>query len=376
MHVRVLDLFCGGGGSSWGAFQAGAEIACGIDAWETAVSVFNDNFSGCGVHATITAESDPRDVLSYGPFDMILASPECTNHTCARGSRPRDEKSRLTAKHVLNYLKYYRPRWAVIENVVHMKRWDKYQELVTSLKDIGYKVRTQTLNASLFGVPQSRSRLFILCDLFSEPKIIQPAASKPNCTARSILDPVGTWSRSKLYSPGRALATIKRAERALKDLPPGEDFLVVYYGSDAAGGWQSLDRPLRTLTTLDRFGLVEHTAEGLTLRMLQPPELKRAMGLNESFILDRGTRRDKIRLLGNGVCAPVMKRIVETMVADECSSLISTVRRRGPKRIMTENKIESAKRLLANGLPRREVAVSIGVSIPTLYRWVPANSST
>ena len=31
-------------------------------------------------------------------------------------------------------------------------------------------------------------------------------------------------------------------------------FLIVYYGSDGAGGWQALDRPLRTLTTLDRFG--------------------------------------------------------------------------------------------------------------------------
>ena len=80
-------------------------------------------------------------------------------------------------------------------------------------------------------------------------------------------------------------------------------------GSDGAGGWQRLDRPLRTLTTLDRFGLVEwHTGEP-TLRMLQVPELRRAMGFFESFRLERGTRRDRTELLGNAVCPPVMQAI-------------------------------------------------------------------
>jgi DNA (cytosine-5)-methyltransferase 1 len=47
--------------------------------------------------------------------------------------------------------------------------------------------------------------------------------------------------------------------------------------------------------------------------MLQVPELMRAMGLDDSFELPLGTRREKIRLLGNGVCPPVMKRVVESL---------------------------------------------------------------
>jgi hypothetical protein len=39
---------------------------------------------------------------------------------------------------------------------------------------------------------------------------------------------------------------------------------------------------------------------------------------------------------------------------------------------MTDSKIESAKKLLANGIPPRDVAKNHGVSIPTLYRWIPA----
>ncbi len=46
----------------------------------------------------------------------------------------------------------------------------------------------------------------------------------------------------------------------------------------------------------------------------------------------------------------------------------------GRKRLMTSSKIESAKQLLASGIPPRDVATNLGVSIPTLYRWIPASS--
>lgn len=49
-------------------------------------------------------------------------------------------------------------------------------------------------------------------------------------------------------------------------------------------------------------------------------------------------------------------------------------RRGGRKRQMTESKVKSAKKLLASGVPVRDVASSLGVSIPTLYRRVPAST--
>jgi DNA invertase Pin-like site-specific DNA recombinase len=47
----------------------------------------------------------------------------------------------------------------------------------------------------------------------------------------------------------------------------------------------------------------------------------------------------------------------------------------GRKRRMTDSKIESAKQLLAKGIPPREVASNLGVSVPTLYRWVPGSGT-
>ena len=49
-------------------------------------------------------------------------------------------------------------------------------------------------------------------------------------------------------------------------------------------------------------------------------------------------------------------------------------RKGGRKPKMTNSKVESAKKLLASGVSPRDVAKNLGVSVPTLYRWVPASA--
>ncbi len=49
-------------------------------------------------------------------------------------------------------------------------------------------------------------------------------------------------------------------------------------------------------------------------------------------------------------------------------------RKGGRKPKMTDSKIESANRLLASSVPPKDVSKNLGVSIPTLYRWVPASA--
>jgi len=50
------------------------------------------------------------------------------------------------------------------------------------------------------------------------------------------------------------------------------------------------------------------------MRMLQVPELKQAMGFPNYFKLKHGTRRDQIKLIGNAVCPPVLKVILNSML--------------------------------------------------------------
>jgi DNA (cytosine-5)-methyltransferase 1 len=106
-----------------------------------------------------------------------------------------------------------------------------------------------------------------------------------------------------------------RAERAMATVGRNEPFLLVYYGSDHAGGWQSLDSPLRTITTLDRFALVKPGIGGHVMRMLQVPELKAAMSMPGRFRFVGGTRRDRIHMIGNAVCPKVMKHVVLSLTS-------------------------------------------------------------
>jgi C-5 cytosine-specific DNA methylase len=53
------------------------------------------------------------------------------------------------------------------------------------------------------------------------------------------------------------------------------------------------------------------------MRMLQVPELKRAMGFQAGYELNCGTRRDRIKFLGNAVCPPVMEAVVRSINCGE-----------------------------------------------------------
>lgn len=312
--IRTLDLFHGAGGSSLGARMAGAELVAGIDYWDVASESYRRNFPESRVISGDIREVSPSELHStIGDVDLIIASPECTNHSCAKGAAPRDEQSRLTAFEVTRFAREFNPKWIIIENVVQMKNWARHEELVGELHDLGYYVRQEKLNARDFGVPQTRRRLFMVCSRLGEVDGVDLSGDNVR-VARDIINFNGDYYFTPLFSPTRATATIERAERAIASVGRREPFLIVYYGTDGSGGWQCIEQPLRTVTTIDRFALVNPSRKGHVMRMLQPEELKLAMGFPASYRLEAGTRRDKVKLMGNAVCPPVMASIVRRLV--------------------------------------------------------------
>lgn len=328
--MKAIDLFSGGGCGSAGARHAGLTMVGAVDAWDIAAETYRSNFKEAEVvTARLTDRSGPEIFSRLGRIDMMIASPECTHHSIARGNKPVDAESQRSGWYVMNFIKKLDPRWIVLENVTPMRNWPGFDDLIASLKKT-YHLRIEPLDAADFGTPQNRRRLFIMGDKLATPSVVRPIIRNER-DAWSILDRVGTYSAEPIYNGKRAASTIERVERGIAELGRKKDFLIVYYGSDRAGGWQRLDRPLRTLTTLDRFGLVQWIDGVPTLRMLQVPELKRAMGLTHlkdhrgegvKFELDHGTRRDKIKVLGNGVCAPVMRAVVGSLLGGGSSDLL------------------------------------------------------
>lgn len=313
--IRAIDLFSGVGGSSRGAKLAGAEIVACFDLWDLAGKNHHSNFPNTKYYQGRLEELDIETVAEeIGQIDLILASPECTNHSPAKGNKPRCEDSKNTAFQVTRFARKFKPRWIVVENVVSMRKWSRYKEFKAELSNLGYHLHEQVLNSADFGVPQSRRRLFLLCDLLRKPEAT-PAISSEPIPAGSIVDFNGTYPWAPLRTERRAIATLERADRGIKEIGPDKPFLLVYYGSDHAGGWQELSRPLRTITTVDRFALVKPTPQGHVMRMLQVPELQKAMGM-DGMKFEHGTRRERIKMIGNAVCPPVMRAVIEGLSTD------------------------------------------------------------
>jgi DNA (cytosine-5)-methyltransferase 1 len=142
-------------------------------------------------------------------------------------------------------------------------------------------------------------------------------------SAEAIIEPNGIYPYNPLRTKRRAVATLERADRAIAALGNNVPFLIVYYGSDHAGGWQSIDKPLRTITTLDRFAIVRPDGRGHEMRMLQPEELKAAMSMPEEFKIEHGNRRDKIKMIGNAVCPKVMERVLKSLISRDSFAMSS-----------------------------------------------------
>jgi DNA (cytosine-5)-methyltransferase 1 len=310
--LKFIDLFCGGGFGARGAIRGGGIPILAVDAWDIATKTYQANFPDATVLQNKIEDINPLKYKQVFSPDVLLTSPECTAHSIARGAKPGSEKSRETAINIFPWIKAFKPRWVIVENVNRMKQWERHEELIVTLENHGYTVNQLLLNAAEFGTPQARKRLFLICDregsiITREDLLTSHQKSQKN--AKSIIDWSGQYKSKPLYKSGRAQSTLERAGRAIATLGKNVPFLIVYYGSDYAGGWQTLEAPLRTVTTIDRFGLVTWKNGVPMLRMLQPSELLKAMGAGNNHKLPIGSRRDKVKLCGNGVCAPVMEII-------------------------------------------------------------------
>ncbi|MDE1376341.1 DNA cytosine methyltransferase, partial [Bacillus licheniformis] len=103
-------------------------------------------------------------------------------------------------------------------------------------------------------------------------------------------------------------------------------FLTKYYGSDIG---QSLDNPLHTVTTKDRFGLVTIKGENyqiadIGMRMLQPHELFAAQGFPSDYVIDRDingvkySKAKQVERCGNAVPPPFAEQIVRANLPELC----------------------------------------------------------
>lgn len=270
------------------------------------------------------------------------------------------------------------------------KKGFTFKSFVQNIKKHGYQVEYKELRASDYGAPTLRKRFFLIarCDgkSIKWPKpthgdpadmIAQKNGLKKWKTSGEILD----WSLplNSIYGRKKPLVSstmnriyngidkyvvnnskpflLKQGERYFSPTliqmgygdPEGKRvldlkkplgtitaggnkfalaaaFLIKYYGQ---GVGQSLNEPLHTVTTKDRFGLVtvhgqDFKVEDIGMRMLQPHELFKAQGFPDGYIIDRdfhGREYSKAKQLarcGNAVPPPFAEHLVRANLPELC----------------------------------------------------------
>lgn len=172
MTFSVTDMFCGAGGSSLGAEMAGAKVELALNHWPTAIDVHHPHFPDADHDCADVSAADPR---RYRRTDILLASPECTNHSQARGvSRKRQdpslwdapdpsaEKSRATMWDVPKFAEQMLYDVIVTENVVEAAKWVGWRAWHIAMEDLGYSRQILSINAQDENVPQSRDRMYVV----------------------------------------------------------------------------------------------------------------------------------------------------------------------------------------------------------------------
>lgn len=155
-HLRCLDLFCGCGGASIGYQAAGFQTVAALDSSEAAVAAFDVYVPGSVARVADITQTRPDQLPS--DLSLIHASPPCTDFSSA-GPRIEGSSAELSviATELICSLK---PQVFVIENVPRFLASQAYVRCREMAEAAGYDSVAFELDASLYGVPQTRRRVF------------------------------------------------------------------------------------------------------------------------------------------------------------------------------------------------------------------------
>lgn len=216
LDITALDLFCGAGGSSTGLTDAGVQVKTAINHWQLAIDTHSTNHP--------TTDHDCADVRKVHPSfypktTIFWASPECTNHSVAKGKRrksinqmdlfgetgidPAEERSRATMREVVEFAAYHKHEIVIVENVVDIRFWAHYDSWLQEMINLGYDHKALYINAQFFGVPQSRDRIYVVFwrkgnrapDLDFRPTAM--------CEKHGLISAVQSWKKTNGVQWGR-----------------------------------------------------------------------------------------------------------------------------------------------------------------------------
>ncbi|MFL9452560.1 MULTISPECIES: DNA cytosine methyltransferase [Nostocales] len=220
----AVDLFAGAGGMTLGFEQAGFDVLASveIDPIHCAIHEFNFPFWKifCKSIVEITAEEIRKNsCIGDREIDVVFGGPPCQGFSLI-GKRIFDDPRNALVCHYIKLVLELNPKFFVLENVKGMtvgKHKEFISTIVNEFEENGYQVRQdyKVLNASEYGVPQNRERLFLLGSRYGLelPKYPKPIAKS-----------VG----SKKANSNNQLPTSPTVWDAIGDLPEVENYIELF----------------------------------------------------------------------------------------------------------------------------------------------------
>ena len=174
----MVDLFAGGGGASQGIEAAlGRPVDIAINHDAVALAVHKANHPDTRHVEEDIWRANPGELVQGRPVALLWASPDCTHFSTAKGGKPRKKKLRTLAWAVYRWARATKPVVIFLENVKEFEGWgpltkegrpDKryigktFRCWIGRIERLGYMVEHRMLDASLYGAPTRRRRLFIV----------------------------------------------------------------------------------------------------------------------------------------------------------------------------------------------------------------------
>lgn len=161
-----VDLFAGAGGLSLGAQMAGIEVALAIELDEFASKTYERNHPNTKMINASIGTLTQIDIDTTNKVKILFGGPPCQGFSISnQKTRSKENPSNWLFVEFMRVIKFWNPDWIVFENVKGIIETANgfFRDLVVQqISEMGYKCNWAVLNSQDFGVPQSRSRFFIV----------------------------------------------------------------------------------------------------------------------------------------------------------------------------------------------------------------------
>ena len=169
--MKVLDLFSGCGGFSYGFQEAGYEVILGIDNANLALETFKYNHKKSQTfNLDLSKDESIKKIVNFinkaGGVDVIIAGPPCQGFSLTGSRNEDDERNRLFySVFEISRRLTLKPKAIIIENVPGLATLYKGKakiEIERNFEQHGYTYASKILYAPDYGIPQIRKRLFFV----------------------------------------------------------------------------------------------------------------------------------------------------------------------------------------------------------------------